>query len=471
VLSEYGEDGEALVLPTVHLASSFPALRTLVLRCGMKAAEGWLERFAAFVTRNRGALQQLRHLDLGGCEDEAAAPPFTSGTLDALALLPALQSLQAEVGERLDPSSWSVLAGLTQLTALRLALCSGSYEQHLQQIVVAAPQLQELWVDFFGSVPGKIACLTGLRSLSSLHLHIKEQDAQAPRSFTALQRLTHLGLNLGSRKMLDEMMAVTHLTSLASLVLEGHELDNAMPVAHLATLQQLTSLILIGRDYLGQDEALALASLGQRRRLQADFGSPAAAAAAGLARLEECKVLVGGRHGGEPVLLAGRVELWSLEGYDLSRVHTLSLSLADGHSVLQRAAALQAVAALPQLEHLNLHYIDLLDHPSLWSPQSSSQPDASTMAVLLTGCRQLKQLTLVGMTGLQEGTVVALMMLPRLRLLRLLGCSLGLSQERCQAQLRLCELQVDVVVGDGLARARWMMINLGAIWGVWRAAK
>jgi hypothetical protein len=98
--------------------------------------------------------------------------------------------------------------------------------------------------------------------------------------------------------------------------------------------------------------------------------------------------------------------------------------------VLQQAAVLQAaVAALPQLQHLHLHHYDL----------SSSQLDWSGMAVL-ADCRQLKQLTLEGMKGLQEGTVAALMPLPRLRLLRLLGCSPELSQERCQAlvgQLRL----------------------------------
>jgi hypothetical protein len=112
----------------------------------------------------------------------------------------------------------------------------------------------------------------------------------------------------------------------------------------------------------------------------------------------------------------------------------------------QAVVALEAIAALPQLQHLKLHHRD----------QFSRKPDWSTMAVL-SGCRQLKQLTLGGMKGLQEGTVGALMMMPRLRLLRLLGCSPGLSQERCQAllgQLQLYELQVDVVVDDGSERSR-----------------
>jgi predicted exporter len=89
------------------------------------------------------------------------------------------------------------------------------------------------------------------------------------------------------------------------------------------------------------------------------------------------------------------------------------------------------------------------------------------MAVLMPGFRQLKQLTLVAMVGLQEGTVVALMLLPRLRLLRLLGCSPVLSQDCCQVlvgQLRLYELHVDVVVDDGSGRAEWMMRGLGERW-------
>jgi hypothetical protein len=306
VLSEDGE--EALVLPTVNLASSFPALRTLVLLCEGDAREGWLERFAAFATRSRGALQQLRHLDLGE-EDDAAAPPsdaapiVTSGALAALALLPALQSLHATVEKRLDPSSWSALASLTQLTSLRLFLLSDSYDQHLQQIVEAAPQLQELWV--YGSDSLPMACLTRLRSLGSLQLGVAGQDAQALRSLTALQGLTHLGLALDSGELSAALLAaVAQLTGLASLSLFGHELGDDVTVMSLVALQQLTSLVLEYCAVLDHDDALALASLAQLRRLQATFDSPAAAAAAGLARLEECRVEVDGRHGGEPVSLA-----------------------------------------------------------------------------------------------------------------------------------------------------------------------
>jgi hypothetical protein len=271
-----------------------------------------------------------------------------------------------------------------------------------------------------------MACLTRLRSLSSWKLEVvTAQDAQALHCFTALQGLTHLGLDMDRIKPPDEMLAaVAQLTGLASLNLSGSVLQHVGSVLPLVALQQLTSLTVDRNVYLGLDDALALASLGQLRRLEARFGNPAAAAAAGLDRLEECKAQVFGAHEGAPVSLAGRVELWSLHGFDLSRVHTLSLfdpmqlrrhlsccqqlralSMTDWYTVLQQAVLLQAVAALPQLQHL--HHCD----------QPSRQLDCSAVAVL-AGCRQLKQLTLEGMVGLLEGTVGPL---PRLRLLRLLG--------------------------------------------------
>jgi hypothetical protein len=76
------------------------------------------------------------------------------------------------------------------------------------------------------------------------------------------------------------------------------------------------------------------------------------------------------------------------------------------------------------------------------------------------------------MADLAESTLVSMMGLPQLRLLRLLrllGCSAALSQERCQAlvgQLGLFRrgLQEDVVVDDGSVRAKWMILELLPRW-------
>jgi hypothetical protein len=58
----------------------------------------------------------------------------------------------------------------------------------------------------------------------------------------------------------------------------------------------------------------------------------------------------------------------------------------------------------------------------------------------------------------------ALMRLPHLTLLRLLGCGQAMGQEQCQTlvgRLGLQELQVDVVVAAGRSvRAGWMMDRL-----------
>jgi hypothetical protein len=70
------------------------------------------------------------------------------------------------------------------------------------------------------------------------------------------------------------------------------------------------------------------------------------------------------------------------------------------------------------------------------------------------------------MADLAESTLMAgLPQLRLLRLLRLLGCSAALSQERCHAlvgRLQLYGLQVDLVVDDGSGRAGWMMARLVA---------
>jgi hypothetical protein len=89
------------------------------------------------------------------------------------------------------------------------------------------------------------------------------------------------------------------------------------------------------------------------------------------------------------------------------------------------------------------------------------------LAAVAQGCRQLRQLTLQGIGRLTGDTVATLMQLPRLRLLRLLGCAQEVGQERCQAlvgQLGLWQLQVDVVVGDRSERADWMIGELAGRW-------
>ena len=115
-----------------------------------------------------------------------------------------------------------------------------------------------------------------------------------------------------------------------------------------------------------------------------------------------------------------------------------------------------------RLEHLHL---------SLgWGPAEGAQ-QPHTLALLLAGCKQLRQLTLQGAKGLSEGTLSALMMLPSLQLLRRLGCDAALSQERCQAlvgQLGRHRLQVDVVVDDGSLRAAWMAEEFEEGW--WQEA-
>jgi hypothetical protein len=342
--------------------------------------------------------------------------------------------------------------------------------------------------------PEQLACLTRLRSLGSLELWVAADAAPAMRSLTVLQRLTHLALG-GER--LDELLtAVGQLTGLVSLELWGF--IDGVPLQPLAVLQQLTSLHLVNCT---MDEQRVLAGLGQMRRLVTDFDSPAAAVAAGLARLEECKIDFnkGGERednaeeeellGGALIQAPGQLRTYPLclAGFDLSSVHTLQLGIFEVgdddeaeeevkklcqalsrcpqlralrlEQVPCQPEALQAIVALPQLQHLCMSDFD-------------QQMDCGRLTVLACCSRQLRQLTLWGMAYLPESTLLALMVgLPQLRLLRLLGCSADLSeelsQERCQAlvgQLQLYELQVDVVVKDGSGRARWMMARLLERW-------
>jgi hypothetical protein len=282
------------------------------------------------------------------------------------------------------------------------------------------------------------------------------------------------------------MSAVGQLTGLVSLELWPNIMD--MPLQHLTALQRLTSLAL-RQCRFDEQQARVLAGLRQLRRLATDFCSPAVAAAAGLTRLEECRVDVFFDEDELPRRAAQapghlRTNTSCLAGFDLSSVHTLELveidqsgrpprvrplQLPEEAAVLRhmlsrcpqlRAADLiwfagqpeaqQAIAALPQLQHLCLR---------AW-PETNPQLDCGRLAVLAGCSRQLRQLTLRGMADLPESTLMALMAgLPQLRLLRLLGCIAALSQERCQAlvgQLQLYKLQVDVAS----ARAQWMIKRL-----------
>jgi hypothetical protein len=476
VLSEDTE-GEAL-LASVDLASSFPAVRTLVLRCKDSARQGWAERLAAFVSRNAAALRQLRHLDLG-CGGHVT--PVTSSALAAVALLPGLQSLRATADEELASPCWAALGSLEQLNSLRLHLRQGGEEgEHLRRIVDAAPQLQELWLGSehcFG--PEQLACLTGLRSLGSLTVAVAAEAAPALLSLTALQGLTHLSLSGCHSEQL--LAAVGQLTGLASLALWDRG-NSATPLHPLTALQQLTSLC--SNCSIGEQDAQVLAGLGQLRRLAASFFSPAAATAAGIARLEECRVdafTVMALQGGATAQAPGQLRTYSacLAGFDLSSVHMLELEVCIDD--MKAAALRQQLSRCPQLRALRLEWftrqplqvlealqaheaLPQLQHLCLCARSFDPQPDCGRLAVLARCSRQLRQLTLEGMADLPESTLVAPMVgLPQLQLLRLLGCSAALNQERCQAlvgRLQLYEVQVDVVVDNGSGRAWWMIREL-----------
>ncbi len=126
----------------------------------------------------------------------------------------------------------------------------------------------------------------------------------------------------------------------------------------------------------------------------------------------------------------------------LARCAELRALQVSADKTVQLSPLLQAVAGCKHLQHLHLN---------LWQ---KSPMDDEHLLVLLGRCRQL---TLSGISNLSTGTTAALMLLPRLRLLHLLGCNPCFSQDEAQAlvgQLQALDLQVDVVVRDGSVRAR-----------------
>jgi hypothetical protein len=172
-----------------------------------------------------------------------------------------------------------------------------------------------------------------------------------------------------------------------------------------------------------------------------------------------------------------------LRWFDTSQVHVLELhDLKYARAGLYAAAVSQALRSSPQLRGLQLKSRHVL-HPrmlqavaacshltnlhlaAIWEAGPSA---ADSLAALAQGCSRLRRLTLQGIELLSPSMLPALMQLPCLRLLRLLGCSEAVGQEQCQAltgRLGLQELQVDVMVAaDGLLRAGWMTDRLAEGW-------
>jgi hypothetical protein len=282
----------------VDLARSFPGVRTLVLRCDGDAGEGWAARFVAFVARNLAALQQLEHL-------EVKVQQNTAATLDSIAQLTGLRSL-GMWASGLQPSSWSALRSLAQLTSLRVCPSTDMEDRHLPHIAAAAPQLQQLHYTSFGTLrPQCASSLASLRSLASLQLMgPAERSAQMARALAALPCLTHLDLHLlgeRSQEAPQFMQALGQLTGLASLKVDGYVHHGYRPpLAPLEALQQLTHLSL-GRGIVQLPEFAVLARLGALRALEAHFQLPAAAAAAGLQRLQGVTALLTGLEAAGPL--------------------------------------------------------------------------------------------------------------------------------------------------------------------------
>jgi hypothetical protein len=481
--------GGAEVLASVDLARSFPGVRTLVLRFYATASRGWQSRFCAFVARNLAALQQLHHLDLLGTDNYGDG--FTTATLGSVAQLTGLRSLCVWADSNLQACSWSALRSLAQLTSLRVADAFRQKEgSHLQHIVAAAPQLQQLHYTIFCTLGTQdVSSIASLASLASLHLQLwAEGTPHLARALTALPGLTHLGLDLhvgflGPQPQLMQalMQALGQLTGLSSLEVDGCA-HHSLPLAPLKALQQLTHLSL-DCGTLEAEDSTVLARLGALRTLQARFKGPAAVATAGLHRLQGVTALV---HMGleaegpiAPIQLAGGCCLrvrgsGALHCFETSQVHVLELhdSYLDGAGSIA-AAVCPVMRSSPQLQALQLRSTLVLDTQVLQAVAACSQltslhldaigkaaPAAEGLAALAQGRSRLRRLKLQDIKGLSADMLPALMRLPWLRLLRLLGCGEAVGQEQCQALVGrpgLRELQVDVVVADGSLRAGWMI--------------
>jgi hypothetical protein len=168
--------------------------------------------------------------------------------------------------------------------------------------------------------------------------------------------------------------------------------------------------------------------------------------------------------------------------FGTSQVHVLQM---HEHAVVHAADVCVALDSCPQLLGLQL-CSSLALHPQVLQVLAGCSQLTSLhlgkrrlgrvglaaadggLAALAQGCSRLRRLTLQDIEGLSAGMLPALMRLPCLRLMRLLGCGEAVDQEQCQAllgRLGLQELQVDVVVfADGSLRTGWMMERLARGW-------
>lgn len=297
--------------------------------------------------------------------------------------------------------------------------------------------------------------------------------SQVLSSLTALSCLTRLVLHghmdVGPQQEQQVVEGLGKLRTLASL-----QVRHLMPwdayLAPLSALQALTSIELLPES-LDQGAAL-LAGLGQLQEVKCNFEDVPAAAVA-LAGSSSFSGFISSRDGAPAAapprldvaaLLLPAFQLAAVECLQLAGVHkdvdavrqalprctNLKAMQMKACPRLAAARLVQAIAACKQLQHLHLQF---------------ELPDEHLLVLLVL--QGVKQLTLSGAGSLSIGTIAALMLLPRLRLLRLLGCDPGFSQAQAQVlvgQLQVYELQVDVVPGDDSVRAGWEVRKLEGRW-------
>jgi hypothetical protein len=315
----------------------------------------------------------------------------------------------------LQPSSWSTLRSLAQLTILRVVMGRQEDDGHLQHIAAAAP------CRTCSLGPLGASSIASLRSLASLHLVCPaEGGAQLACALAALPRLTHLGLAPQkdcSSELPQLMQALGQLTGLCSLQLDGRAFDEA-GLAPLEALQRLTSLCM-GAPLCGLQDAAVLARLGALRTLDATFDGPAAVAAAGLHRLQGVTTMIWDlqAEAGAPIQLAAgshiRLSSWKdLRCFDASQVHVLEMhDHADVH-VADRVLPGAAQLPCPQLRGLQLCSALALDSRVLQVVAACSHLTSLRLgerrlgqvlaaagggpAALAQGCSRLRRLALQG---------------------------------------------------------------------------